>query len=127
MTPKKPTSKESNKRNIRIFSYLLFFYFGIRLLILPILAFQEEALELFGLFGIIVNIGIAIFGLYATYYLRKIKKWALIALIIIFILNIISVLVLSTALGNTKLPAVQIGILAFLLLMYRNFKNAKMI
>ena len=127
MTPKKPTSKESNKRNIRIFSYLLFFYFGIRLLILPILAFQEEALELFGLFGIIVNIGIAIFGLYATYYLRKIKKWALIALIIIFILNIISVLVLSTALGNTKLPAVQIGILAFLLLMYRNLKNAKMI
>jgi len=127
MKSKKPTPKESNKRNIRIFSYLLFFYFGIRLLILPILAFQEEALELFGLFGIIVNIGIAIFGLYATYYLRKIKKWALIALIIIFILNIISVLVLSTALGNTKLPAVQIGILAFLLLMYRNFKNAKMI
>ena len=127
MNPKKPNPKEANKRNIRIFSYVLFFYFGIRLLILSILAFQEEALELFGLFGIIVNIGIAIFGLYATYYLRKIKKWALIALIIIFILNIISVLVLSTALGNTKLPAVQIGILAFLLLMYRNFKNAKMI
>ena len=127
MTPKKPTPKESNKRNIRIFSYMLFFYFGIRLIILPILAFQEEAVGFLGLFSIIVDIGIAIFALYATYHLRKIKKWALIALIIIFILNIISVLVLSTALGNTKLPAVQIGILAFLLLIFRNLKNAKMI
>ena len=45
MTHKKPNPKEANKRNIRTFSYLLFFYFGIRLLILPILAFQEEALD----------------------------------------------------------------------------------
>ena len=127
MNPKKPNPKEANKRNIRIFSYVLFFYFGIRLLILSILAFQEEALELFGLFGIIVNIGIAIFALYATYHLRKIKKWALIALIIIFILNIISAFVLSSELGKIKIPAAQIGILAFLLWMYRNLKNAKMI
>jgi len=127
MTTKKPNPKEANKRNIRIVSYVLFFYFGIRLLILPILAFQEEAVELLGLFGIIINIGIAVFGLYATYHFRKIKKWALIVLIIIFILNIISVFVLSSELGKVKIPAVQIGILAFLLLMYRNLKKAKMI
>ena len=94
---------------------------------LPILAFQEEAVELFGVFGIIANIGIAIFGLYATYQLRKMKKWALIALMIIFILNIISVFVLSSELGKIKIPAVQIGMLAILLLIYKNLKNAKMI
>ena len=127
MTTKKPNPKEANKRNIRIVSYVLFFYFGIRLLILPILAFQEEAVELLGLFGIIINIGIAVFGLYATYHFRKIKKWALIVLIIIFILNIISAFVLSSELGKIKIPAVQIGMLAILLLIYKNLKNAKMI
>ena len=127
MTTKKLNPKESNERNIRIFSYLLFFYFGIRLLILPILAFQEEAVEFIGIFGIIESIIVAIVGLYATYHLRKIKKWALITLIIIFILNIISVFVLIAELGSTKIPAVQIGILTFLILMYRNLKNAKMI
>ena len=127
MTTKKPNPKETNERNIRIFSYLLFFYFGIRLLILPILAFQEEAVESVGIFAIVENIIIVIVGLYATYHLRKIKKWALITLMIIFILNIISVFVNSIALGVTKIPAVQIGILVFLLLMYRNLKNAKMI
>lgn len=127
MTTQKPNPKEANERNIRIFSYVLFFYFGIRLLILPILIFQEEAVEFIGIFGIIESIIVAVFGLYATYQLRKLKKWALIALMVIFILNIISVFVLSAELGNTKIPAVQIGILAFLILMFRNLKNAKMI
>ena len=127
MTTKKPNPKESNERNIKIFSYVLFFYFGIRLLLLPILAFQEEAVEFVGIFAIVESIIIVIFGLYATYQLRKMKKWALIALIVIFVLNIISVLVTSTYLGRMKIPAVQIGILAFLLLIFRNLKNAKMI
>ena len=127
MTTKKPNPKESNERNIRTFSYVLFFYFGIRLLVLPILAFQKEAVEFLSIYAIIESIIVAIVGLYATYHFRKIKKWALIVLIIIFILNIISAFVLSSELGKIKIPAVQIGILAFLILIYRNLKKANMI
>ncbi len=127
MTPKKPNPKEANKINIKIASYVLFFYFGIRLLILPILAFQEEVFELLGLFGIIINIGILIFGLYATYQLRKMKRWALIAVMVVFAINIIDHLVISTYWGKTKIPAAQIVILLGLVLIFRNLRNAKMI
>ena len=127
MKTKKPNTKEQNIKNIRIFSYFLFFYFGIRLLIMPILAFQGEVIELFGYFGIIFNFGLVIFGIYATYQLRKIKKWALVSLIILFAWNTINVLISSTVLGNTKLPAVQIAALLFLIVFYRNLKNSKMI
>ena len=116
----KPMKKETY---FRVVSYFLYFYFGMRLLILPILAFQEEVVEFFGIFDIIFNIGIALFGLYATYQLRKMKKWALIALIALFILSIISILVTSNYLGETKLPTIQVVALAFLIGGYRQLKK----
>src|SRR3989344_5701026 len=116
----KPMKKETY---FRVVSYFLYFYFGMRLLILPILAFQEEVVEFFGIFDIIFNIGIALFGLYATYQLRKMKKWALIALIALFILSIISILVTSNYLGETKLPTIQVVALAFLIGGYKQLKK----
>ena len=99
----KKSSPEQSMKYIKIVSYALFFYFGLRLVIFPIAAFQEESVEFFGIFNIILNIVVIIFGLYATYQLRKLKRWALISIIVLFILNIISVFALSMTLGNIKM------------------------
>jgi len=115
--------EETSQKFLRYLAYLAFFYFGIRLILLPIVFFNQGTEAFMGILTLIWNFILLIFGLYAAYKLLKMKKWALIAIVILIIIHIISILISSFYLGNTKIPFPQIAILIINLVGFKHFKN----
>ena len=129
-TNQKNKKIESGKKYVKYLSCFMFFYFGWRILAIPIL-FYFGAGELIGFFSsqlwfylnLISSFCFALFGLICSYYFMKMKRWALISLIILFILHSGSILLNSYSLGQIKLPLVQITAIILLITVYRYVKK----
>ncbi len=125
MKKKKTDKKESSRKYIKAIAYLVFFYFGIRLILIPVVFIGVVGLDAFGIFNLVLNLGIVVFGLFAAYKLLKMKRWALIAVAIIFGIQIINMLAWGAYFGSVKAPIVQIAILIFIISGFRYLKNAE--
>jgi hypothetical protein len=126
--------KEAARKYIKYLAYFMYFYFGWRLIAVPIIFFMgsRELTEFIfgGTIGFVLNliIGIAfiIFGLISAYNLSKFKRWALTALTILISLHITSILLNSyLLLGKVKIPLIQIAILIFTIGGFKYLKNAQ--
>jgi hypothetical protein len=124
-TKKKKDPKEQSRKYIKILAYLMFFYFGIRLILVPVIFSAGAADVMGGIIGLVINIAIIVLGLVAAFYLLKMKKWALTTLVVLFIINIVSVFVAAASYGVTKIPLVQIAILIMIINGYKQLKNVK--
>lgn len=125
MKTKKANEKESSKKYLRIVSYVLFFYFGMRLIVLPIIFIARPEEVLGGIATFIVNIILILFGLFAAYNLMRTKRWGLIAVIALFVVQIISIFAFSASFGMPKVPFVQIAILLLLIGGFKHLKNVE--
>ena len=120
----------SGKKYVKSLSYFMFFYFGLRLIATPILYFSSAGelmklltSQLWFYFNFVISLGLALFGLVCSYYLMKMRKWALISLIVLLVLHTGSILLNSSYLGQTKLPLVQIAALIMLIGAFRYLKK----
>ena len=120
MKKKKISPKEASRKYVRMIAYFLFFYFGIRLILIPVFI-----AETFGLVNLVLNLAIVLFGIFAAFKLLKMKKWALIAVIVIFVIQILNGLIWSAYMGSFRLPIVQIAILIALIGGFKQLKNAQ--
>ena len=120
----KDEKEKQSKRFFKILSYALFFYFGIRLIIVPVL-FSRSPAVIGGVAGLVLNIVLLLVGLYATYNLLKFKKWALIVISSLLAIQIVSESLMSVSLGELKIPFVKVAVLVLLLSGFKHLKNVK--
>ena len=122
MKNKSKNKIDGSKNYIKWTVYFMYFYFGIRLILIPI-TFAAGGLEILGVGNLVLNLAIGVLGLVSAYKLSQHKRWALITLVAIFVVSIASLLYIAQIIGIQKIPLVQIAALLMLIGAFRHIKK----
>lgn len=115
--------KEKSQKYVRNMSYVMYFYFGLRTLLFPVLFMAYEGIAL--IMNSLVTVVWLALGYYSTYKLRKGKSWAIAVLALLFLVHTISIMFATSAYGRFKFPAIQFAFMFLVLGCYRHIKHVK--
>jgi hypothetical protein len=116
--------EEKARSYLKTLGYCSCFYFGFRIFLM--LAMSAGMLSAMSVFSYAFNILLLMFGLIASIYLIKLRKWALISICALVGLHIVSLAVnMNTLRGFSSSLLVQISIFALQVKGLFEFKHLK--